>query len=131
MSKLLLNDYISRIEFNPNTGDNTGEWNVLNLYIKYKETPDKITLDFAKSAYNIATEVKFNVYAFYGNKKVNITDDVLIYPYNENKLDITKGILKFKEAGNYNLLFEFSNYGKLFFLNKEDPYSVFVDCERD
>lgn len=107
MSKLLLNDYISRIEFNPNTGDNTGEWNVLNLYIKYKETPDKITLDFAKSAYNIATEVKFNVYAFYGNKKVNITDDVLIYPYNENKLDITKGILKFKEAGNYNLLFEY------------------------
>ena len=107
MSKLLMNDYIFQIDYSQIISDNTGEWNVLNLYIKYKETPDKITLDFANSSYNTATQVKFNVYAFYGNKKVNITNDVFIYPYNENKLDISKGILKFKEAGNYNLLFEF------------------------
>lgn len=29
------------------------------------------------------------------------------------------------------LVFESSNYGKLFFLNEEDLYSVFADCERD
>ncbi len=112
MSQLLPYDSILHIGYSHIISDNTGEWNILNLYIKYKETPDKITVDFAKSAYNIATEVKFNVYAFYGNKKVNITNDVLVYPYNENKLDISKGNLKFKEAGNYNLLFEYQGIGE-------------------
>ena len=107
MSQLLMNDYIFQIDYSPIISDNTGEWNILNLYIKYKETPEKITLDFAKNVYNTATEVKFNVYAFYGNKKVNITNDVLIYPYDSNKLNIFKGTLKFKEPGNYNLLFEY------------------------
>ena len=107
MSQLLMNDYIFQIDYSPIISDNTGEWNILNLYIKYKETPEKITLDFAKNVYNTATEAKFNVYAFYGNKKVNITNDVLIYPYDSNKLNIFKGTLKFKEPGNYNLLFEY------------------------
>ena len=107
MSKLLMNDYIFQIDYSPIVSDNTGEWNILNLYIKYKETPEKITLDFSKNVYNTATEVKFNVYALYGNKKVNITNDVLIYPYDSNKLNILKGTLKFKEPGNYNLLFEY------------------------
>ena len=107
MSQLLMNDYIFQIDYSPIISDNTGEWNILNLYIKYKETPEKITLDFSKNVYNTATEVKFNVYALYGNKKVNITNDVLIYPYDSNKLNILKGTLKFKEPGNYNLLFEY------------------------
>jgi hypothetical protein len=107
MSLLLNNSYISQIRYSPIVNDNTGEWHTLNLYITYRETPEKITLDFARNVYNIATEVKFNVYAIYGNKKVNITNDVLIYPYDTNKLDISNGTLKFKEAGNYNLLFEF------------------------
>ena len=107
MSKLAINDYISQIGYSPIVSDNTGEWNILNLYIKYKETPEKITLDFAKNVYNTATEVNFNVSAIYGSKKVNITNDVLIYPYDPNKLNISKGTLKFKESGNYNLLFEY------------------------
>ena len=107
MSQLLNNAYISQIEYSPIVSDNTGEYNTLNLFIKYKETPEKIILDFGRNVYNIATEVKFNVYAVYGNKKINITNDVLIYPYEANKLNISKGTLKFKEAGNYNLLFEF------------------------
>ena len=107
MSQLLPNDSILHIGYSQISSDNTGDWNILNLYIKYKEIPDKITMDFAKSVYNIASEVKFNIYATYGNKKVNITNDVFIYPYNENKIDISKGVLKFKEAGNYNLLFEY------------------------
>ena len=107
MSQLAIYEYISQIGYSPIISDNTGEWNILNLYIKYKETPEKLTLDFARNVYNTATDVKFNVYAIYGNKKVNITNDVLIYPYNSNKLNISKGTLKFKEPGNYNLLFEY------------------------
>lgn len=107
MSKLAVNDFISQIGYSPITSDNTEEWNILSLNIKYKETPEKITLDFTKNVYNTATEVKFNVHAIYGNKKVNITNDVLIYPYDTNKLSISKGALKFKEPGNYNLSFEY------------------------
>lgn len=107
MSKLAVNDFISQIEYSPITSDNTEECNILNLNIKYKETPEKITLDFTKDVYNTATEVKFNVHAIYGNKKVNITNDVLIYPYDTNKLNISRGVLKFKEPGSYNLLFEY------------------------
>lgn len=107
MSQLAINDYIFQIGYSQIGSDNTGEWNILNLFIKYKETPEKITLDFSKNVYNTATDVNFNVYAIYGNKKINITKDVYIYPYDENKIDISKGTLKFKEPGNYNLLFEF------------------------
>jgi len=107
MSKLAVNDFISQIGYSPITSDTTEEWNILNLNIKYKETPEKITLDFAKNVYNTVTEVKFNVYAIYGNKKANITNDVLIYPYDTDKLSISKGTLKFKEPGNYNLSFEY------------------------
>lgn len=107
MSQLLKNDYISLIEYNQVDSDITGEWNVLNLFIKYKKAPEKIIVDFAKNVYNTATEVNFNVYAVYGDKKTNITNDVFIYPYDKNKLNISNGSLKFNEAGNYNLLFEF------------------------
>ena len=107
MSKLAVNTYISQIGYSPITSDTTGEYKVLNLFIKYRETPEKLVIEFGRNVYNIATEVKFNVYAMYGNKKVNITNDVLLYPYDTNKIDISKGTLKFKEAGNYNLLFEF------------------------
>jgi hypothetical protein len=107
MSKLAVNTYISQIGYSPITSDTTGEYKVLNLFIKYRETPEKLVIEFGRNVYNIATEVKFNVYAMYGNKKANITNDVLLYPYDTNKIDISKGTLKFKEAGNYNLLFEF------------------------
>lgn len=107
MSKLAVNTYISQIGYSPITSDTTGEYKVLNLFIKYREAPEKLVIEFGRNVYNIATEVKFNVYAMYGNKKVNITNDVLLYPYDTNKIDISKGTLKFKEAGNYNLLFEF------------------------
>ena len=107
MSQLAVNSYIFRIEYSLITSDTTGEYNVLNSFIKYREAPEKIVLEFGRDVYNIATEVKFNVYAMYGNKKVNITNDVYIYPYDANKIDISKGTLKFKEPGNYNLLFEF------------------------
>jgi predicted transport protein len=107
ISQLYKYDYISAFQYNANDSDITGQWKVLNLFITYKETPDKITLDFARNVYNTATQVKFNVHALYGNKKVNITDDVYIYPYDANKIDVSKGTMKFNEPGNYNLLFEF------------------------
>ena len=106
MSQLLKNDFISVIEYNQVDSTNTGQWSILNLFIKYKEKPEKIAVDFPNKVCNTASEIKFNVYAIYDNKKVNITEDVYIYPY-DNKLEISKGTLKFKEAGNYNLLFEF------------------------
>jgi len=107
MSQLYKYDYISVINYSLIDNDSKGEWNILNIFIKYKETPDNITLDFARSVYNTATEVDYNVYAQYGNKKINITKDVYIYPYDTNKINVSRGTLKFKEPGNYNLTFEY------------------------
>lgn len=107
MSQLAVNTYISQIGYSPITSDNTGEYNILNLFIKYKDSPEKILVEFPRNVYNIASEAKFNVYAVYGSKKVNITNDVLIYPYDSNKISLSKGTIRFNEAGNYNLLFEF------------------------
>jgi hypothetical protein len=107
MSQLYKYDYISVINYSLIDNDSKGEWNILNIFIKYKETPDNIILDFARSVYNTATEVDYNVYAQYGNKKINITKDVYIYPYDTNKINVSRGTLKFKEPGNYNLTFEY------------------------
>jgi len=99
--------FISEIGYGQLVSDNTGECNILNLYIKYKDTPDSITFDFSDKVYNTATKVNFNVYALYGSKKVNITNNVLIYPYNEDNINISDNTLTFKDSGSYNLLFEF------------------------
>ena len=107
ISQLYKYDYISAFQYNANDSDITGQWKVLNLFIKYEDTPDEIILEFPRKVNNTATEVNYSVYAGYGGKKVNITKDVYIYPYDKNKIDISKGRLKFKEPGNYNLLFEF------------------------
>ena len=105
ISQLYKYDYISAFQYNHNTSDITGEWNILNLFITYKETPEKLILDFPRTVNNTATNINFNVYAMYGNKKVNITKDVFIYPYDTNKINISNGTLKFMQAGNYRLLF--------------------------
>ena len=107
MSDLFKYDYISEIGYGQLYSDNTGEYYILNLYIKYKETPDEIMFDFSDRVYNTATNVNFNVYALYGNKKINITDSVLIYPYDRNGLIINGGNLTFKQAGSYSIQFEF------------------------
>lgn len=99
--------YISEIAYGQLNNDNTGEYYILNLYIKYKETPTSIVFDFSDKVYNTATKVKFNVYAVYGIKKVNINDSVLIYPYDRDKLDISGNSLTFKQAGSFNLQFEY------------------------
>ncbi|MFA9422916.1 MAG: stalk domain-containing protein, partial [Sedimentibacter sp.] len=107
MSNLFKNDFISEIGYGQLDNDATGAYKILNLHIKYKETPDSITFDFDNKVYNTATKVNFNVYALYGSKRVNITENVLIYPYNENKLNISNSTLTFKDSGSYNLTFEF------------------------
>ena len=112
MSGLIKKDYVSEISYEQLTSDKTGEYNILNLYIKYKETPDSLDFDFSDRIYNTATKLKFNVYALYGDKKVNITDDVLIYPYNEEKINISNCTLTFKDSGSNNLIFEFQGIQK-------------------
>ncbi|HOK49458.1 MAG TPA: stalk domain-containing protein [Sedimentibacter sp.] len=112
MSQLYKYDYISVINYNQSDYDIKGEGKILNLFITYNETPDDIVAEFAKKVYNTASEVKYNVYALYGNKKVDITKDVYIYPYDSNKLTVNKGTLRFKEPGNYNLLFEYQGLDK-------------------
>jgi len=107
MSDLFKHDYISEIGYGQLDIDGIGECNILNLYIKYKETPDSIIFDFSDKVYNTATKVNFNIYALYGNKKVKITKNVLLYPYDENAINISNSTLTFKDSGNYNLLFEF------------------------
>lgn len=107
MSNLFRHDYISEIGYGQLNSDSTCECNVLNLYLKYKETPDKIAFDFSDKVYNTATRVNFNVYAIYGNRKINITDNVLIYPYDKEGISISNGTLSFKDSGSYNIDFEF------------------------
>lgn len=112
MSQLYKYDYISVINYSQSDNDIKGEGKILNLFITYKETPDDIVAEFSKKVYNVASEVKYTVYALYGNKKVDITKDVYIYPYDANKLTVNKGTLRFKEPGNYNLLFEYQGLRK-------------------
>jgi hypothetical protein len=100
-------NYISLISYGNLNNDNTGEYYILNLYVKYNETPDSIEFDFSDKVYNTATKVNFNVYAMFGNKKINITNDVLIYPYNLEGINIYDGTLTFKKAGSYNIQFEY------------------------
>jgi len=107
MSDLFKHNFISEIGYGQLDIDSIDECNILNLYIKYKETPDSITFDFSDKVYNTATKVDFNVYALYGNKKVKITKNVLLYPYDENAISVSNSTLNFKDSGNYNLLFEF------------------------
>lgn len=122
MSNLFKYDYISEIAYGQLNSDNTGNYYILNLYIKYKETPSSIVFDFADKVYNTATKVNFNVYAVYGTKKVNINDSVLIYPYDRRSLSINDGTLTFNQAGSFNIQFEYQGLqetAKITALNSE------------
>lgn len=108
MYNLMEQDSISEISYEaPLKNDNTGEYYILNLFIKYKETPTSIVFDINNKLYNTATKVNYNVYASYGNKKVNITDKVMIYPSNKDGMIVNNGSITFKKAGTYNILLEF------------------------
>lgn len=133
MSQLYKYDFISVINYNQIGSDSKGEGTILNLFIKYKETPDEIVAGFARNVYNTATEVSFTVHALYGDKKVDITKDVYIYPYDANKINISKGTLKFKEPGNYNLLFEFQGLRKTASITglNADAFNYITDKKSD
>ncbi|WP_313164808.1 stalk domain-containing protein [Sedimentibacter sp.] len=108
MSSLLRNDSVSIISYDsPLKTDNSGEYKILNLYVNYKETPDSIEFESVNKVYNTATKANFSVYAIYGNKKVNITKDVLLYPYKHEGISIYEGTMTFKKPGSYSLTFEF------------------------
>lgn len=108
MSDILNKDYVSMVNYDSLfKTDDSGEYNILNLYVKYKETPDNIVFESANRVYNTATKANFNVYALYGNKKVNITKDTLLYPYNRDGINIYEGTMTFKKPGSYSLTFEF------------------------
>lgn len=112
MSRLFKYDYISEISYGQLNSDSTGEYYILNLYFKYKETPDSLSTDLSQKVYNTATTVNFSVYSMFGNKKTNITDNVLIYPFDSNNINIYKGTLTFKKPGNYNIQFEYQGLKK-------------------
>ncbi|MBP1925836.1 hypothetical protein J2Z76_001697 [Sedimentibacter acidaminivorans] len=107
MSSLFKIDSISEISYDQITKDNTGDYKVLNLYIKYKEIPDSITTNLSDKIYNTATKIDLNVYANYGTRKINITKDVMIHPYDSNFLNISGDSLTFNNCGTHNLIFEF------------------------
>ena len=122
MSDLFKYDYISEIAYGQLSSDNTGEYYILNLYIKYKETPTSIIFDFADKVYNTASKVNFNVYAVYGTKKININDSVLIYPYDRSSINIYGNTLSFKQPGSFNIQFEYQGLqevAKITALNSE------------
>ncbi|MEL7649172.1 MAG: stalk domain-containing protein [Sedimentibacter sp.] len=112
MSDLFKHDFVSEIAYGQLNSDATCQCNVLNLYLKYKDTPDSIDFDFSNKVYNTATKVNFSVYAMYGSRKVNITDKVLLYPYDEDGLKVSGSTLTFKQAGSYELMFEFQGIQK-------------------
>ncbi len=107
MSGLFKIDSISEISYDQITTDNTGNYKVLNLYIKYKEIPDSIITNLSDKIYNTATKIDLNVYAVYGTRKINITKDVMIHPYDTNFLNISGSSLTFNDCGTQNLTFEF------------------------
>lgn len=107
MSALFNNEFVSEIHYDQFVSDSTGNYKILNLYIKYKETPDNIITDLSNNIYNTATKVDLNVYAIYGKRKDNITKNVMIYPYDTNFINISGSTLTFKDAGSQNLIFEY------------------------
>lgn len=107
MSDLFRYSFISEIRHEPFYLDDTGNFYVLNLYIKYKKTPDSIITDLSKEVYNTTSKVDFNVYAVYGSEKENINKDVLIYPYDNYFLNISDNTLSFNDAGFENLTLEY------------------------
>lgn len=107
MSKLFDVKSVSEISYDQITNDKTGKYNILNLYIKYKEIPDRIETDISNNVYNIETKVNYNIYAVYGTKKENVTDNVLVYPYDKSFINISNNTLIFKDSGNQNLTFEY------------------------
>jgi hypothetical protein len=107
MSDLFKITSISEISYDQIVSDNTGDYKILNLYIKYKEIPDSITTTIADKVYNIATQVDLNVYAVYGTKKVDITKTVMIHPYNNSFLTIDEHSLTFSDCGTQTLTFEY------------------------
>ncbi len=107
MSSLFKIDSISEISYDQITNDNSGNYKVLNLYIKYKEVPDSITTNLSDKIYNTATEIDLKIYAVYGTRKINITKDVFIQPYDTNFLNISGTSLSFNDCGTHNLTFEF------------------------
>ena len=126
-------NYISLISYGNLNNDNTGEYYILNLYVKYNETPDSIEFDFSDKVYNTATKVNFNVYAMFGNKKINITNDVLIYPYNLEGINIYDGTLTFKKAGSYNIQFEYQGIQETVIINalNSEAFEYITDKKPD
>lgn len=126
-------NYISLISYGNLNNDNTGEYYILNLYVKYNETPDSIEFDFSDKVYNTATKVNFNVYAMFGNKKINITNDVLIYPYNIEGINIYDGTLTFKKAGSYNIQFEYQGIQETVIINalNSEAFEYITDKKPD
>lgn len=107
MSDLFKIESISEISYDQIVADSTGNYKVLILYIKYKNIPDSITTDLSDNVYNTATKVNMNVYAVYGKKKVDITKNVMIHPYDTNFLSISGNSLTFNDSGTQNLTFEY------------------------
>ena len=107
MSALFKNDSISEISYDQFVNDNTGNYKILNLYIKYKNIPDSIITDLSNKVYNTATKVDLNVYALYGTRKENITRSAMIYPYDTNFINLSNSIINFKDAGSQILTFEY------------------------
>ncbi|MDD2495436.1 MAG: copper amine oxidase N-terminal domain-containing protein, partial [Tissierellia bacterium] len=69
--------------------------------------PDSIITDLSNNVYNTATKVNFNVYAVYGSRKENITDSVLIHPYDDTFIKIVGNSITFKNAGMQHLTLEY------------------------
>lgn len=113
MSGLFKYDYISEIGYGQLKVDNTGKYQVLNLYIKYKETPESIYFDFKNQVYSTASSVKYNIYATFGSRKVNITDNVLIYPNNQAGLSINNGTIRFNKPGSYPIEFQYQGLNQV------------------
>lgn len=113
ISELFKNKSVSEIRHEPFYSDSTNNYYILKLFIKYTDTPENIKTDLSSDVYNIDSNVKFNVYAIYGTRKENITDDVLIYPYDDSFMNVSGNSLNFNDAGYGDLIFEYEGKRKV------------------
>lgn len=111
MTKLFKNNFISDISYNKeDLKDNSG-YIILNLYIKYKEVPKELVLEFTDKVYSVDSKANYSVYAIYGSKKVDVTNFVFVKPTNKD-INIKDGTITFDDAGKFKLIFEYQGLVK-------------------
>lgn len=108
LTKLYDNKNIKNIEYKT-TDDKTVNYNVLEIYIKYKKQPEYLTCNIEKDIFLTGDESDLKIEAVYSLYSKNINDLTRIRPYNEDILTINEDKIYFNNIGKTNLQFDYCN----------------------